>query len=128
MYNSQPACNQLSGSSCTAGLQSGTRAASGQAASTSEVSEELPYTIAAPESYEEFAALVAGRSAADLSAAIQRIMACNSLALASDNRRKLQVRLPERPQSFACRLLMWKIDGSPACFSDSSQLSFCMKA
>ena len=73
------------------------RAASGQGVSTSgqpqaPASLELPYTIAAPESYEEFAKLVAGRSAADLSAAIQRIMACNSAALATENRRKLQVR------------------------------------
>ncbi len=79
------------GPPCTAGLQAGTQAAPGQAASTSGVPEELPYTIAAPENYEDFAALVAGRSAADLSAAIQRITACNSLALASDNRLKLQV-------------------------------------
>ncbi len=34
---------------------------------------------------------MAGRSAADLSSAIQRIMACNSAALATENRRKLQV-------------------------------------
>ena len=106
MIVSQPAISSV-GLSCTAGLQSGTRAASGQAASTSGVSEELPYTIAAPESYEEFAALVAGQSVADLSAAIQRIMACNSLALASDNRRKLQVKLPERLQPFGCRMLLW---------------------
>ena len=80
-----------------AGQQQGARAASGQDASTSGqsvalASQELPYTIAAPESYEEFASLVAGRSAADLSAAIQRIIACNSAALASGNRRRLQVK------------------------------------
>lgn len=77
--------------------QMGTRAASGQGATTSGQralpSGDLPYTIAAPETYEEFARLVAGRPAADLSAAIQRIMACNAVALASQNRRKLQVRL-----------------------------------
>ena len=77
------------------------RPASGQDASTSGAalapdSQDLPYTIAAPESYEDFASMVAGRSAADLSAAVQRIMACNSVALASENRRKLQV----RPASF----------------------------
>ena len=80
-----------------AGQQEDARAASGQDVSTSgqphaSASQELPYTIAAPESYEDFASLVVGRSAADLSAAIQRIVACNSAALASGNRRRLQVR------------------------------------
>ena len=95
LNHSQGACQTL-WLDC-AGQQEGARAASGQDASTSgqpvaSASQELPYTIAAPESYEEFASLVAGRSAADLSAAIQRIMACNSAALASGNRRKLQVK------------------------------------
>ena len=34
---------------------------------------------------------MAGRSAVDLSTAIQRIMACSAVALAAQNRRKLQV-------------------------------------
>jgi nucleolar protein 14 len=52
---------------------------------------ELPFTIAAPSSYEDFAQLVGDRPASELSLAVQRIRTCNALAMASDNRRKLQV-------------------------------------
>ena len=51
----------------------------------------LPYTLGLPASYEEFAALVAGRSATELGAAVARIRACNAPALLSDGRRRLQV-------------------------------------
>ena len=51
----------------------------------------LPYTLGLPASYEEFAALVAGRSATELGAAVARIRACNAAALLSDGRRRLQV-------------------------------------
>ena len=74
------------------------RAASGHEAGPSGRTQEAPsqdlaYSIEAPESYEGFARLVAGRSAVDLATAIQRIMACSAVALAAQNRRKLQARL-----------------------------------
>ena len=80
----------------TAEQQEVARAASGHEAGTSGRTQEAPsqdlaYSIEAPESYEQFARLVAGRSAVDLSTAIQRIMACSAVALAAQNRRKLQV-------------------------------------
>ena len=82
----------------TAEQQEVARAASGHEAGTSGRTQEAPsrdlaYSIKAPESYEQFARLVAGRSAVDLSTAIQRIMACSAVALAAQNRRKLQARL-----------------------------------
>ena len=109
--------------------QEGTRAASGQDASTSgqaraPETQELPYTIAAPESYEEFASLVAGRSAADLSAAIQRIVACNSAALATANRRKLQVRAACGASH--CGGLSMLVSGSPTRSSPAGVL--CIEA
>lgn len=69
------------------------RQKAGQLASTSgrPRQDDLPYTIAAPGSYEEFARLVEGRPALELSLAVQRIRACNAVALGSENRRKLQV-------------------------------------
>ena len=81
-----------------AGQQVVARAASGHEAGTSGRTQEAPsqdlaYSIEAPESYEEFDSLVAGRSAVDLSAAIKRIMACSAVALAAQNRRKMQARL-----------------------------------
>ena len=82
----------------TAEQQEVARAASGHEAGTSGRTQEAPsqdlaYSIEAPESYEQFARLVAGRSAMDLSTAIQRIMACSAVALAAQNRRKLQAGL-----------------------------------
>ena len=82
----------------TAEQQEVARAASGHEAGTSGRTQEAPsqdlaFSIEAPESYEDFASLVAGRSAMDLSTAIQRIMACSAVALAAQNRRKLQARL-----------------------------------
>ena len=52
---------------------------------------DLPFTIAAPGSYEDFARLVEGRPASELTLAVQRIRICNAIALNSENRRKLQV-------------------------------------
>ena len=52
--------------------------------------DDIPYTIAAPSSYAAFAQLVKGHSAGKLGLIIQRIRACNAIALATDNRRKLQ--------------------------------------
>ncbi|CAL8463440.1 g2974 [Coccomyxa elongata] len=73
------------------------RVDSGRAATTSEgagdaAAGQLPFTLEAPSSYEEFAKLVNGRSAEELSLAIQRIRICSdALALASGNRKKMQV-------------------------------------
>mmetsp|Transcript_6537 Transcript_6537/g.18229 ORF Transcript_6537/g.18229 Transcript_6537/m.18229 type:complete len:933 (-) Transcript_6537:161-2959(-) len=52
---------------------------------------DLPYTIKAPGSYQDFGALVHGRSAEELEAIVSRIRVTNALALSQDNRRKLQV-------------------------------------
>ena len=52
---------------------------------------DLPYTIPVPETYEAFAALVAGRPAEQLQIALHRIRAYNASTLATDNKRKLQV-------------------------------------
>lgn len=52
---------------------------------------DLPYTFDAPASHAEFAGWVSNRSAEELSVVIQRVCACNAIALAPDNRRKMQV-------------------------------------
>lgn len=72
------------------------RQTAGQLATTSgrSAERELPFTISAPGSYEEFVRLVEGRPASELSMAVQRIRDCNAVALASKNRRKLQVCCP----------------------------------
>ncbi len=73
--------------------EAGGRVASGLTASTSRgpAAGELPFTLEAPSSYEEFAALVGGRPADELGLAVQRIRVCSAVALASGNRKKLQV-------------------------------------
>ena len=53
--------------------------------------DELPFTFEAPSTHAEFAQWVNGRSAADLSAVVERVVACNAISLAADNRQKLQV-------------------------------------
>jgi len=55
-----------------------------------EETDDIPFTIAAPSSYAAFAQLVQGHSPGKLSLIVQRIRACNAIALATDNRRKLQ--------------------------------------
>ena len=55
-----------------------------------EAADDIPYTIAAPSSYASFAQLVQGQSPDKLGLIIQRIRVCNAIALATDNRRKLQ--------------------------------------
>lgn len=74
-------------------LEAGGRVASGLTASTSRgaAAGELPYTLEAPSSYEEFAALVGGRPADELGLAVQRIRVCSAVALTSGNRKKMQV-------------------------------------
>ncbi|KAK9839415.1 hypothetical protein WJX81_000656 [Elliptochloris bilobata] len=63
----------------------------------------LPYLLGLPASYEEFAALVAGRPAEELSAAMGRMRACNAAALSADNRRRLQEFYGVLVQHFALR-------------------------
>ena len=55
-----------------------------------EETDDIPFTIAAPSSYAAFAQLVQGHSPSKLRLIIQRIRVCNAIALATDNRRKLQ--------------------------------------
>ena len=55
---------------------------------------DLPFTLPVPETYEKFQKLVEGRPPDQLALAIQRIRAFNSSELASENKRKLQVRCP----------------------------------
>ena len=52
---------------------------------------ELPFVLPVPDSAAEFAALVHGRSAAELAEAISRIRKCNHPNLATGNRERLQV-------------------------------------
>lgn len=59
-----------------------------------EAAAALPFTLGLPGSYEEFAALVAGRPAEELGAAVGRIRACNAPALLAGGRRRLQARSP----------------------------------
>jgi nucleolar protein 14 len=54
--------------------------------------KELPFVIDAPQTLELFRAIVDGRSDAELALAVERIRACNSVNLAAENRRKMQVR------------------------------------
>ncbi|DBA84060.1 TPA: hypothetical protein ACH3X1_006541 [Trebouxia sp. C0004] len=56
-----------------------------------EETDDIPFTIAAPSSYAAFAQLVQGHSPGKLRLIVQRIRVCNAIALATDNRRKLQV-------------------------------------
>lgn len=69
-----------------------TAAAAGGGGKALEGPLDLPFTIPVPESYEEFAALVGGRPAEQLRLAVQRIQAFNAAALATEHKRKLQVR------------------------------------
>ena len=56
--------------------------------------DDIPYTIPAPSSYAAFAQLAQGQGPARLGLIIRRIRACNAIALATDNRRKLQASIP----------------------------------
>lgn len=61
-------------------------------ATADEAPLDLPYTIPLPDSYAAFAKLVNGRPAEQLALAVQRIRMFNAAALATDSKRKLQVR------------------------------------
>ena len=52
---------------------------------------ELPFTYEAPSTHAEFIGLVKDRNATEMGEVIERICACNAIALAPDNRQKLQV-------------------------------------
>lgn len=52
---------------------------------------QLPFVIEASKTLEDFKRLVDGRSIPDLLVVIQRIRTCNSIRLAAENRRKMQV-------------------------------------
>lgn len=62
----------------------------GEAHADGDDVNDIPFTIPAPSSYAAFARLAEGQGPAGLGLIIQRIRACNALALATDNRRKLQ--------------------------------------
>ncbi|KAL2233489.1 UNVERIFIED_CONTAM: Nucleolar protein 14 [Sesamum indicum] len=52
---------------------------------------ELPYTIEAPKSFEEFSALLENRSDDQILEAIRRIRAYNAITIAAENRKKMQL-------------------------------------
>ncbi|KAL8531509.1 hypothetical protein ACS0TY_008195 [Phlomoides rotata] len=52
---------------------------------------ELPYTIEAPKDFEEFSALLENRSNDQILEAIRRIRTFNAIAVAAENRKKMQV-------------------------------------
>ena len=52
---------------------------------------ELPYTIEAPKSFEEFSALLENYSDDQVVEAIRRIRTYNAIAVAAENRKKMQV-------------------------------------
>ncbi|CAA2945074.1 nucleolar 14 [Olea europaea subsp. europaea] len=52
---------------------------------------ELPYTIEAPQSFEEFSALLDNRSGDQIVEAIRRIRTFNAISVAVENRKKMQV-------------------------------------
>lgn len=53
--------------------------------------KELPYTIEAPKDFEEFSALLENRSNDQIVEAIRRIRTFNAIAVAAENRKKMQV-------------------------------------
>lgn len=60
-------------------------------AQPSSLKKELPFKINAPGSMEELYALFQDRSNEDIIEAIRRIRICNAIALAAENRKKMQV-------------------------------------
>ncbi|CAI9775189.1 unnamed protein product [Fraxinus pennsylvanica] len=52
---------------------------------------ELPYTIEAPKTFEEFSALLENRSDDQIVEAIRRIRTFNAISVAAENRKKIQV-------------------------------------
>eukprot|EP00250_Pteridium_aquilinum_P014439 c21988_g1_i1 orf=84-2915(+) len=52
---------------------------------------QIPFVIEAPKRLEDLKSLVDGRSISDLLVVIQRIRTCNSIRLAAENRKKMQV-------------------------------------
>ena len=60
--------------------------------STEDTAADLSFTIEAPSSYQDFAKIVHGRSDVDLNTVIQRIRISTNIALAEENKKKMQVR------------------------------------
>ncbi|EPS71081.1 hypothetical protein M569_03678 [Genlisea aurea] len=56
-----------------------------------QLQSELPFTIEAPKSFEEFSALLENRSDDQIVEAIKRIRAFNAISIAVENRKKMQV-------------------------------------
>ncbi|CAG7893135.1 unnamed protein product [Brassica rapa] len=57
----------------------------------SSTQHDIPYVIHAPKSFEELIALVEGRSNADVVTIVNRIRTTDSIKLAAENRKKMQV-------------------------------------
>ena len=53
--------------------------------------KDLPFSIPAPASHKDFLKLVEGQDLPALAEIVRRIRACNAIALAAGNRRKMQV-------------------------------------
>lgn len=70
-----------------------------------ELDDALPYVIDAPQTLLDFRQLVDKRSVQDLEIAVERIRKCNSVSLAAENRKKMQV------CCFSLKLII-----SPPCF------------
>ena len=84
---------------------SGQQHAGAQQGAALDGPDDIPYTIAAPATYAVFAQLVKDQPPGKLRLIVQRIRACNAIALATDNRRKLQascapLRMWNHPRSF----------------------------
>lgn len=94
---------------------------SAQAHAGGDMFDDIPYTIPAPSSYAAFAQLAGGQGPTRLGLIIQRIRACNALALATDNRRKLQASQPSQTSHFSvCStanrcLLIWRLSMKSCC-------------
>ena len=94
----QPAAAQLDAQRTDRQRAHAEAQSSGQAhvdsANADDDTDDIPYTIPAPSSYDAFAKLAEGQGPARLGLVIRRIRACNAIALATDNRRKLQASIP----------------------------------
>ncbi|XP_019567036.2 nucleolar protein 14 [Rhinolophus sinicus] len=68
----------------------GKRSASGDLEAREAARTELPYTFAAPESYEELKSLLSGKSVEEQFLVVERIQKCNHPSLAVGNKAKLE--------------------------------------
>eukprot|EP00850_Spirogloea_muscicola_P012712 SM000083S22759 [mRNA] locus=s83:296346:303039:- [translate_table: standard] len=79
----------LSGSRDERGRR-GSHAGASTSGGAQPIAPPLPYVIDVPMTLEALQTLVAGRPAAELAVAVQRIRACNAISLAAGNRLKMQ--------------------------------------